>query len=60
MVSPLSIIFMVVSLLLVALAVTIAREFGVWYAQLYILLLAVMAVIYIGRSRRFFDRSEVD
>ncbi|MBT9173566.1 MAG: hypothetical protein DDT21_01967 [Syntrophomonadaceae bacterium] len=43
-----------------ALAVTIAREFGIWYAQLYILLLAVTAVIYIGRSRRFFDRPAAD
>ena len=43
-----------------ALAVTIAREFGIWYAQLYILLLAVMAIFYIVRSRRFIDRPAAD
>jgi len=43
-----------------ALAVIIAREFGIWYAQLYILLLAIMAAIYVGRSRRFFDRPAAD
>ncbi|MFZ5688181.1 MAG: YhfC family intramembrane metalloprotease [Bacillota bacterium] len=43
-----------------ALAVIIAREFGIWYAQLYIFVLAVMAVIYIGRSRRLFHRPVAD
>ncbi len=35
-----------------ALAVIIAQEFGLWYAQLFILAMAFMAVIYIIRSRR--------
>lgn len=39
-----------------ALGVIIGREFGIWYAELYILLLAVIAVFCIGRSRRFFER----
>ncbi|HAP31474.1 MAG TPA: YhfC family intramembrane metalloprotease [Firmicutes bacterium] len=39
-----------------ALAVIIAREFGIWYAQLYIFALAATAAFYIGRSRRFFER----